>query len=274
MIRSSTNTLFFLFIGGLLSFSTVDKSYSQSVMGARAVALGQASTALPNTEWSVFANPAMMSTDRRTISFFGIRYYGFSEITDMAASVNYPFKYGAIGAGAHRYGFDLFSKNRVRVTYKNAFQNFHYGATLNYSHVSQGGGYGSAGAIGVDLGIAASLFEGAWIAAKATNINQPEYGNIDEVLPRELAVGFSYLLSEVALVTSEVVKDVRFPISYRGGVEIPIFENFYGRAGITTEPTTFSGGFGYAGGMWKINVAAQNHIELGISPGLDLSIEW
>ncbi|MDZ7692644.1 MAG: hypothetical protein U5K69_16200 [Balneolaceae bacterium] len=172
-----------------MSISTVDKSYSQSVLGARAIALGQASTALPDTEWSVFANPAMMNTDRRTISFFGIRYYGFSEITDMAASVNYPFKYGVLGAGAHRYGFDLFSKNRMRVTYKNAFQNFHYGAALNYSHVSQGGGYGSAGAIGVDVGIAAALFEGAWIAA-IMNINQPEDGDIDEVLPRELAVGF------------------------------------------------------------------------------------
>lgn len=246
----------------------------QSILGARPVALGQAVTALPQSEWSLFANPAMMDSESRSVSFFGIRYYGFPEITDMAAAVSYPTSLGVIGIGAHRYGFDLFNESRLRLVYKNTFQNFHYGAALNYNHVSQGGGYGSAGALGVDVGIAAPLFERLWIGARATNINQPEYGAIEEPLPREMAIGLTYQLSDIALFTSDVVKDVRFPVSYRGGVEVFIFEGFAGRAGITTEPVTFSFGFGYTSGFWQINIAAQNHMNLGISPGLDLGITW
>ncbi len=254
-----------------LSFKTVD---AQSILGARSVSLGQASTALPNTEWALFGNPAMMSAERGSISFFGIRYYGFTEITDMAAAGSYPTNWGVLGVGAHRYGFDLFNENRVRIAYKNAIQRFHYGVVLNYNHVVQGAGYGSDGAIGIDAGIAAMLFEGAWIAARATNINQPKYAKIEESLPRELAIGLSYQLSEIALFTSDMVKDVRFPLSYRGGIEVYIFQDFAGRIGVTTSPVTFSGGFGYSTKVWRINVAAQNHVELGISPGLDLTIKF
>lgn len=250
-----------------------DTAKAQNILGARSVSLGKAATALPNSGWALFGNPAMMNERQRSVSFFGIRYYGFSELTDMAAVGNYPAKWGVLSVGAHRYGFDLFNENRIRLGYKNEFQSFHYGVVLNYNHIAQGGGYGSAGAIGLDVGIAASLFDGGWIAARATNVNQPAYGNIDEPLPRELAIGFSYQLSDIALLTSDVVKDVRFPISYRGGIEVNIFKGFVGRAGITTEPVTFSGGFGYSSSIWKINVVAQNHIELGISPGLDLSIK-
>lgn len=262
----------------ILLFVPVSRGMGQAVMGARPVAMGQATSAIPDMEWSVFANPAMMDDGKRSVSFFGIRYYGFSEITDIAASINYPTGWGTVGAGVHRYGFDLFNESRIRIGYKNSYRNFYYGAVLNYSHIAQGGGYGSAGALGVDAGIGASIFERFWIGARATNINQPEYGDGDvdvgEALPRELAIGFSCRLSDTALFASDLVKDVRFPVSYRGGVEVFIFDRFAGRAGITTEPTTFSLGFGYSAGFWSINLVAQNHEELGVSPGFDLGIAW
>ncbi|MDZ7683242.1 MAG: hypothetical protein U5J63_16440 [Fodinibius sp.] len=74
-----------------------------------------------------------------------------------------------------------------------------------------------------------------------------------------MSIGLSYQLSDIALFTTDVVKDVQFPISYRGGVEVTIIEELVGRAGITTEPQTFSAGFGYAGSFWKANVAVQRH---------------
>lgn len=262
---------------GLLLLSDVFMVRAQAVIGARELAVGQATTALQNTDWSMFGNPAMMNENDNTASFFGVRYYGLSEITDMAVSVTYPTELGVFGAAAHRYGFDLFNENRLRVGYKNAFKGFHYGAIINYSHVSQGGGYGSAGALGVDLGIAAAILPELWVGAKATNINQPEYGSRNnEKLPRELSIGLSYRLSDVALFTTDVVKDIQFPISYRGGVEVTIIENLVGRAGVTTNPQTFSAGFGYTGSFWSANVAVQRHENsvLGYSPAIDFNIIW
>ncbi len=250
---------------------------AQAVMGARELALGQANTALQETDWAMFGNPAMMNESEQSVSFFGVRYYGLSEISDMAMSVTYPTAIGVFGGGAHRYGFDLFSENRLRLGYKNSFMGFHYGAILNYSHVIQGGGYGSAGALGVDIGVAAPVLSDLWIGARATNVNQPEYGSRNnEKLPRELSIGISYRLSDIALFTTDIVKDVQFPISYRGGVEVNIIDELVGRAGITTKPQTFSAGFGYSGSFWSANVAVQRHENsvMGYSPAIDFKISW
>ncbi|WP_073063779.1 hypothetical protein [Fodinibius roseus] len=250
---------------------------AQDVIGARELAVGQATTALPHSPWAVFASPAMISEKETTISFFGVRYFGLAEVSDLAASVTYPTKAGVFAAAAHRYGYDLFSENRMRAGYKNSVRGFHYGLVLNYSHVVQGGGYGSAGALGIDIGLAASILPELWIAAKATNVNQPTYGSRnEEELPRNLSMGFSYRLSDIALLSTELFKDVRFPVAYRGGVEVNIFNGLMGRVGITTAPRTFSAGFGYLHSAWSASVAVQRHANnvLGYSPAVDFKISW
>ena len=280
MIRKLTHlhiNLSFFLVGLFFVLASSLEVRGQTVIGARELGLGQATTALQETDWSMFANPAMMPSDNKTVSFFGVRYYGLSEITDMAVSVTYPTKVGVFGAGAHRYGFSKFNENRIRLGYKNSFMGFHFGAIVNYNHVVMGGGYGSAGAVGIDLGLAAPILSNLWIGAKATNINQPHYGSLnDEALPRDLSIGLSYQLSDIALFTSEVYKDVQFPISYRGGVEVQIIGNLMGRAGITTEPQTFSAGFGYSSSTWGANIAVQRHENrvLGYSPAVDFKINW
>jgi hypothetical protein len=270
---------FLIFFASAIFFSASlpSQAGAQDALGARELAMGQATTALPNSSWSIFANPAMISDEESTVSFFGVRYYGLSEVSDVAATVTYPTEFGVFAAGAHRYGFDLFSENRLRVGYKNAISGFHYGIVINYSHVVQGGGYGSGGALGFDVGVAAPILSGFWIAAKATNVNQPAYGSRnEEELPRNLSVGLSYQLSDVALFSSEVFKDVRFPIAYRGGIEIHIIGGLKGRAGVSTSPQTFSAGFGYLGSFWSANVGVQRHENnvLGYSPAIDFQISW
>lgn len=280
MIRKllqSHRKFFIFFIFGILSAGGSGNYARAQVIGARELSMGQAVTALQKTSWAVFGNPAMMPKGKASVSFFGVRYYGFAEITDMAVSLQYPTTYGVWAGGVHRYGFDLFSESRLRLGYKNSFKGFHFGAVFNYSHVAQGGGNGSAGAIGVDLGIAAAITPELWIGAKAVNINRPTYGSLnDEELPRNLSIGFSYRLSDIALLSSDVIKDVRFPISYRAGIEVRVIGGLVGRAGITTSPNTFSAGFGYNGTFWSANVGVQRHenVVLGYSPAIDFKITW
>ncbi len=268
---------FFVFSIVLFWLVSFQIGNAQAVLGARELAMGQTTTALENSTFSVFSNPAMVPENNKTASFYSVRYYGFAEITDMAAAITFPTGAGVFGAGAHRYGFDLFNENRLRIGYKNSFKGFRFGVVINYSHVAQGGGYGNAGAVGLDLGVAAPVTPEVWIGSKATNINQPKYGSLnDEELPRELSIGFSFRLSEAVIFSSDVVKDVRFPVSYRNGIEIVVFKPFFARAGITTSPQTVSAGFGYNSFYWGANVAVQRHENrvLGYSPAIDLNIRW
>jgi len=235
--------------------------------------MGQTGVALPESEWAVFNNSALLSTERNTVSFYGFRYVGITEITDMAAAATVQTNLGTIGAGVHRYGFDLFHENRFLLAYKNSEDRFHYGFSVSYIHVFQGGDYGSAGAFGLDLGLAAEITESLWMGARATNVNQPAYGDTDEDLPRELAAGFSYKPAPSAQISAEIVKDIHFPLSFRTGLEFEIFSSFFTRAGISTKPSTYSFGFGYGSDRWAVNFALQQHNPLGMSPALDLSIQ-
>ena len=246
--------------------------FAQSSMGARGVALGGATTALYDYNWSLFSNPALVSSKNPSAGFYGFRYYGFTEITDISAYGSVPTVFGTPAFGIHRYGDDLFSETRIRAGYKNEWQNLHFGIVMNYSHISFASPYGSGGALGLDAGIAAQLLDQLWIGARATNLNQPHYSfaQSSEDLPRDLAVGFSYQLADKATMMMDILKDVRFPVSYRGGLEVVVVGELTGRVGITTEPLTYSFGMGYGSRFWEVNLAVQQHSVLGLSPGLDM----
>ena len=269
----------FIIIANLMIAGLSTAAFPQVTMGARELSMGQAVTALTESDWSLFSNPAMISGTRPGISFFGVRYYGLDEITDLAVAVVVPSRVGSIGFGAHRFGDDLYSESRLRVGYKNSYQGFHFGLVANYSHLAIGGDYGSAGALGLDAGVAAMILDGFWLGAKATNINQPaygDYGNFREELARDLSIGISYRLRDLLVFSAEAVKDIRFPISYRAGFDARILGGFRGRAGVTTEPVTFAGGFGLLGSSWTVNVGVQQHENpiLGLSPAMDFRLSW
>lgn len=258
----------------LITFTSSAIATGQNSMGAKLVSMGQAGVALPDSEWSLFSNSALLSTNHNSASFYRFRYVGISEITDLAAVLNLQTRFGTIGFAIHRYGFNLFNENRLMIGFKKSFDTFHAGISTSYYHVSQGGGYGSAGALGVDIGIAAELADGLWIGGRASNVNYPSYGKSEETVPRDLAVGFSYQLAENTVLSMEAMKDVMFPLSLRSGLQLELIPLFFARAGFTTNPETYSVGFGYAQDRWSINIGIQQHNPLGLSPALDLGINF
>lgn len=256
------------------SVCLIEISYCQTTIGARSIGLGQTGVALPNHQWAIFSNSALISTDERRVSFYGFRYVGITEITDLAASVQLPTQLGSFSAGFHRYGFNLFNHTHLRLGYKKQVGQFHAGGSVSYSHVQQGGGYGSAGAIGINIGFAAQIIESLWLGARALNVNQPSYGGSEEFLPRDLAVGLSFLPSDRVLLTADAVKDVRFPLSLRAGAEVELISGLFTRAGISTRPETYAGGFGLVTDRLEINLGIQQHTPLGMSPALDIGITF
>ncbi len=263
-----------------MSFSALililtDRSASaQSTLGAAPLAMGQSGVALADSEWSVFNNIALMPTDHNHISFYGYQFAGIAEITDMALAGTFQTGLGTLGIGLHRYGFNLFHENRFLAGYKYSEGNVHFGVSASYTHLYQGEGYGSAGAPGFHLGIAAEPVQNVVVGIRTTHINQPSYGNTDEELPREVAGGISYSLANESVITAELVKDVRFPVSFRSGVQFRLIPSFFARAGLTTEPSSWSGGFGYQPKPWTINIAIQQHNPLGLSAAFDFSLTF
>lgn len=247
---------------------------AQGTIGARSFALGQTGTALKDDSWSLFHNPSLLRTDKPTVSFYGMRYAGFTEITDVAATLSTSNGLGTFAGGLHRYGFELFSETRFNFGYKNSLHQFHYGILVNYMHVAQGGGYGSARTVSIDAGLAAEISQRLLLGTMITNLNQATYGNTDEGLARELSIGLSYSLNDSLLFSGDLVKDVRFPLSLRTGIEFNPVPQLYARSGISTEPVTWTLGFGFEADNLFVNIAIQRHEILGMSPAMDFGMHF
>jgi len=258
----------------LLLAGMVNHSHAQLILGARGTSMGQAVTALPSETWNVFANPALLPESGRSVSFYGIRYYNLAELTDVALAGHYTHSIGSFGIGMHTFGDDLYRESRFRVGYSRGFQGFRAGIVVNYAHISIDGVYGSAGTLVFDAGVAYELVNGLWFGSRATNLSRSRIGRAKEELPRELALGLSYQLNDRGMLSTDLVKDSRFPLSYRGGLEVRIIDQLYMRGGITTEPLTYSAGLGYKQPSWKVNIVAQQHYVMGWNPGFDFHIHF
>lgn len=257
-----------------ISLFSIYTAQAQNTMGAKSLAMGQTGTAIPDSEWSLYSNASLIPSNGNRVSFYGFRYVGLSEISDISTVISMQSKIGTVAAGIHRYGFDLFNETRMLIAVKQSFEPLYAGFSISYYHISQGGSYGSAGGLGMHLGLAAKISEHVWLGARTTNINQPSYGRSEEMLPRELAIGISYEISETLLFTSDLVKDVLFPVSIRAGLEFELFRNLFARMGITTEPETYTFGFGYLVGSLQVNIGLQQHRFLGLSTAVDIGIQF
>ncbi|PWN08070.1 hypothetical protein [Rhodohalobacter mucosus] len=258
----------------LLFFTAEGTVYSQFSMGAAPATMGHTGTALKHSSWAVFNNPAWISTKEQTVSFFAYRFSGLHELTDMAASVTIHVPFGAAAAGVHRFGFDLYSEQRIAAAFKKELGALHAGVSVVYHHVSIGGGYGTAGTTGVLAGIGIELTEQLQIAGRTGYLNRPELGSSNEPVYASTAAGIRYSVSERAYITADFVKDPDFPLSARAGIEFRLIESLTVRSGLSGRPSSYGFGFGYDPGPIRVNMGVQQNQPLGMSAAMDLIVPF
>lgn len=250
---------------------------SQVTGGARTVALAGATTALDSDPWAE-ANPAAWGTvETRAVAFYGSEAFGLSELRTGAMRYVEVSNIGAFAAGAETFGFDDFRDTRLLLGYGNGFQlgtsrNFYVGAAVEYIQVSITD-YGSDQAIGISAGWLAELAPTLWAGFSALNLNRPGVGGSDE-LERSVGLGLQYHATENLRLLVDASKDVRFPVSFRGALELTPVSQLVFRTGVATEPTRFAGGVGVRMGWIQADIAADRHQDLGWSPAVSLTLSW
>jgi hypothetical protein len=263
----------FLLVSVFLAVS-MEAARAQLIMGARETAMGQAITGLPSTGWSVFNNPAALHNERRSLQFYSIRYYGLSELNDVAVQVSMPVKGFVVGGGVHHFGGSVYSESRFRAGLSGKVAMLQAGAVVNLSSIRYAGPYANSTAVGVDAGVLYNASSSLTLGARAVNLFG---GKVRDALAdpaREIAAGIAYKPAGDVIFSADYVKDTRYSPSLRFGTELTVMEMLAVRAGMTTEPNTFSAGIGLMLEQLKVNFVMQRHQEgaLGLSPGID--IQW
>ncbi len=237
--------------------------------------MGNSLVALTGNEWSAFVNPAGLRTiHERTMSLFYVpQPFEIKELAHGAASYVEPTTLGTFALSGSRLGFELYRETRIALSYSDEFISaVKGGVTVNYYSVSIQN-YGSAGTIGVDLGLLVDVSDEVRWGFAAFNLNAPKIGAAKEKLPQVFSTGISFSPINEAVLAASIEKDVRFPVELHIGVEYSLLEMIALRAGTTSDPNTLNAGIGIKYSFAQFDYAFSSHGELGMTHQFSLSLK-
>ena len=252
----------------LILFAAI--SYAQfenTDVGARPVSLGGAFTSIADNSLAVFYNPAGLGQIkyREAAVFYSPAPYGLTDLSTASVSYAEPTSFGTFGAAFKTYGFELYRENNFIVSYGNNYKDKVYlGANLNIYNLNIRD-YNNATAFGLDIGAMAYIAKFLQWGFFGKNITGTKIGEAREKIAQVYRTGFMYQPENFLRIAAEAEKDIRYPISIRGGIEYNVIDYVDIRAGVGSEPTLFTAGIGINYNMFSFDYGFTKSEDLGFS---------
>ncbi|MDZ4121646.1 MAG: hypothetical protein U1C33_04455 [Candidatus Cloacimonadaceae bacterium] len=221
---------------------------------ARARGMGNAYTGVANDASAIFYNPAGLTGAGYELKFGYANLFNqkFTEYKTMAVTTSLPFKLGNLGLGTRMYDVDfedtsLMSEQIWSLSHgfnlvKDIHSTISFGYTANIYRLSFEN-EDSDTAVGFDVGGMAILHQRTRFGFSVSNLNNPKMGDTNQnELPRRMAMGIAYVPYEGVTTSIEMKKDFAKETEFMGGVESRLFESLSIRAGVHSNPATWSAG--------------------------------
>lgn len=245
----------------------VSAQFENTDVGARQTGMNGAFTSLADNSLAIFYNPSGLGQmkNREFSIFYNPAPYGLTDLSTAAITFAEPTKYGTVGAAFKTYGFDLYRENNFIVSYGNNYKNrIFYGLNLNLYNLSIQN-YGSATSFGVDIGAMAYLAKFLQWGFFGKNITGSKIGASKEEIAQVYRTGFTYQPLDYFRFVAEIEKDIKYPVSVIGGIEYNIIDFLDLRAGVGSQPTTFSAGIGVNYSLFSFDYSMRKTEDLGFT---------
>ena len=266
-----------LIVGLLLcAFSSAQSAFEHMAHGSSTIAMGGTSSGVLNNPWAAFCNPGSLSTlESRTLSlYYSPQPFGLRELARGSFSYVEPLTIGTVAVSGSRYGFDLYREVDVQLSYGRGINDmFSIGGSIHYYHLTIEK-YGSASAMGADLGLLARVTDEVQWGFAAFNVNGPSIGSSREKLPQVFVTGISYAPTSDAVLVADLEKDIRYAVELHVGVQYSPLEVLALRAGTISEPSVLSVGLGIHYSLIRLDYAFTNHSDLGATHHISLSLSF
>ncbi|MFZ4590155.1 MAG: hypothetical protein ACOYN6_04095 [Ignavibacteria bacterium] len=241
--------------------------FENTDVGARPTALGGAFTSLSDNSLAIFYNPAGLGQVkyREFSAFYSPAPFGLTDLSTASLSYSEPLSFGTIGAAFKTYGFDLYRENNFIVSYGNSYKRkIYYGANLNlYNlHIQN---YNNATAFGLDIGAMAYIAKFLQWGFFGKNITGTKIGESKEKIAQVYRTGFTFQPEGNIRAIAEIEKDVKYPLSVRGGMEYSVIDFLDLRFGVGSQPTIFSAGVGINYNLFSFDYAFTKSEDLGFT---------
>ncbi|MEM6269454.1 MAG: hypothetical protein AAF998_08445 [Bacteroidota bacterium] len=248
--------------------------------GARRLALGGAFMGVQGSFWNLWGNPAgIAGVESAEAGVFFERRFLLDQLNFGTVGFVLPFQ-GTHYAGLaiSGLGFGGYNESNVGLNYATTlFDRLSLGAAVHYTRTSITE-YGASGAVIVNAGLNARLFEGFSVGFRVFNANQAalrtEFTDLREPIPTTIDLGIAYQVSDKVLLVADMQKQVEFNPSFRGGVEYAFHKNFRARVGASNQPVTINAGFGFSGKGFDLDFSNSFHELLGYTPALSLNYRF
>lgn len=244
--------------------------------GAASVGMGNASVSFSDL-WSVGNNQAGLAYQKNSSA--GIYYdnkFLLKELSYKAIVAAMPVKGGTIGITAGNFGYKNYRENKYGLAFAKIFgENFSAGIQIDYLSTHIGEEYGTKGSAVAEAGVLFKPIKNLTIGVHIYNISRTklnEYAN--ERIPTLLRLGGNYKFSDKTIVAIETAKNIDKPIQFKCGFEYMAVKDLFIRAGISTNPSQCSFGFGFKIKNIKIDIASSYHAVVGFTPALSVSYDF
>jgi hypothetical protein len=246
--------------------------FDEIEVSPRARALGGSWSSLTADAYAPFHNPAGLAWwtgiggSGSSVRPFG---YDFSSQQTVAATVALPGGAGGAAIGVRRFGVDYLGKDLSHETTIALAHGFRLMAdaqselavgwslsfySLGFAPSVTGIDPGEARSVGLGLGASALLRDRTRIGFQALNVNGPNIGDRDKQdLGRCLTAGIAYSPYPGVETLLEICNPAGETTEYRGGAEFQVASFAWLRAGLHTEPNTFTAGVGMAVGPVRLD---------------------
>lgn len=236
--------------------------------GGRSLALGSASVALCDL-WSLCNNQAGAAWLKRVSVGLGFENrFLLKELMYKQVGFALPLKAGTIGLVANHSGTGQYSEMKAGLSFARKFgKYFSVGIQLTYLRIHISEDYGNKNLVSCEIGLMYHADRHLTVGVQLLNPVPVKINDYPmEQLPGLIVAGISYSFSRDFMATLEAEKDLEHPLILRAGAEYHMVSHAYARIGISTNPTSFSFGFGLEFGRITIDMASGYHQALGFSP--------
>lgn len=264
----------------LLAAGTSHAMFEQNWYTVRAEGMGGAFVAIADDAGAAVLNPAgLHQVSVREFSGSYRLLYGGIGINLHSANALFALpvrKLGTASLSLAETGFDQESERTVRLSHGlELAEGLAFGYALSGYNLYQrdiGSGFG----FGLDIGMQARVYRVWTVGFSARNVNLPRIGKGSEAeLPRSIVFGVGYSPNPGIRSALDLEKEPGEGTRIRVGQELRIVQDHLTlRAGVVTQPVSFTFGFRAGVKLASLDYALATHTDLGLTHSFGVALQF
>jgi hypothetical protein len=223
---------------------------------------------------SVLSNQAALANIRSmSAGIYGEKRFLLEELGLYSLSLCLPLSFGGVGLSARYFGHQDFNETQVGIAYGKSLGKIDIGIQINL-HALKLSGYGVGMLVNFEAGAIFHISKQLHAGFHLYNPTGSKFGkDHSEKLSSAYSSGFGYEASDKLFVTAQIIKEEDKPVHINAGLQYVFEKKVFARVGLETEATHLYFGFGLKWNVYRIDVTASYHPQLGFTPGLLLVFE-